>query len=211
MLPLAHGAKRGENRVGPAAGERHERPRRDGPFEVKVELGAVGPAEPGEKTADGGGESHRDPSYGTAAAGGEPARTGVLPASRLWIRAAAFGADLLLLAGAPLLVATLVIVVILLASPDPPMALSRGYYGAQALFVLLFLFRDTGGASPGKRLFGLSLQGEDGRPVTAAASLVRNIPMLVPGWNLIELLAVVRRRDGRRQGDRLAGTTLLEG
>ena len=176
-----------------------------------MELGAVGPAEPGEKTADGGGESHRDPSYGTVAAGGEPARAGVLPASRLWIRAAAFGADLLLLAGAPLLVATLVIVVILLASPDPPMALSRGYYGAQALFVLLFLFRDTGGASPGKRLFGLSLRGEDGRPVTAAASLVRNIPMLVPGWNLVELLAVVRRRDGRRQGDRLAGTTLLEG
>jgi len=176
-----------------------------------MELDEVGAAKAGEKTADGRGQNHRGPSYGTAAPGGEPVRAGVLPASRRWIRAAAFGTDLLILAGAPLLLSTLVIVVILLVTPDPPMTLSRGFYVAQALFFGLFLLRDAGGASPGKRLFGLRLQREDGNRVTAATSLVRNIPMLVPGWNLFELLAVMRRPDGRRQGDRLSGTTLLEG
>lgn len=209
-LPLAHGAERGENRVGPAAGERDERPRRDGPFEVKVELGAVGPAEAGEETTDGGGREHAGSSYGRFASAGEPAPAGVLPPLRLWIRAAAFGIDLLLLAGGPLLLSTVVIVVILLATPDPPLTIARGFYAAQALFALLFLLRDTGGASPGKRLFGLRLRRGDGRRVSATTSLIRNLPMLVPGWNLFELLAVIRRLDGRRQGDRLAGTTLLE-
>ena len=46
--------------------------------------------------------------------------------------------------------------------------------------------------------------------MAASASVVRNLPLLVPGWNLLELLAVMRRPDGRRLGDRLAGTTLLE-
>jgi len=177
---------------------------------VKVELGAIGPAEAGEETTDGGGREHAGSSYGRFAAAGEPAPAGVLPPLRLWIRAAAFGTDLLLLAGGPLLLSTVVIVVILLATPDPPLTISRGFYAAQALFALLFLLRDTGGASPGKRLFGLRLRREDGRRVTARTSLIRNLPMLVPGWNLFELLAVMRRLDGRRQGDRLAGTTLLE-
>ena len=175
-----------------------------------MELGAVGPAEAGEKAADGRRREHDTSSYGRLSSAGEPARSGVLPPSRLWIRAAAFGVDLLLLAGAPLLLSAGVIVLVLLATPDPPIALANGFYAAQALFGILFLFRDTGGASPGKRLFGLTLRREEGRRVTAAASLIRNLPMLVPGWNLLELLAVMRHPDGRRQGDRLAGTTLLE-
>jgi uncharacterized RDD family membrane protein YckC len=209
-LPLANRAERGENRVGPAGGERDESPRRDGPFEVKVEFGAIRPPEAEEKAADGGSRRHAGPSYGRFSPAGEPVPAGVLPPLRLWIRAAAFGVDLLLLAGAPLLLSTTVIVVVLLATPEPPATLARGFYAAQAFFGLLFLMRDTGGASPGKRLFGLALRRGDGRRVTVATSLVRNFPMLVPGWNLIELFVVMRRPDGRRQGDRLAGTTLLE-
>jgi uncharacterized RDD family membrane protein YckC len=157
----------------------------------------------GEKTADTVGERHAPPSYG-------PLPPGVLPPNRLWIRAAAYGVDLLILAGGPLLLSTVVIVVILLVAKDPPATLARGFVAAQALFALLFLVRDTGGGSPGKRLFGLRLVREGGEPVGLLASVARNIPMLVPGWNLIELLAVVRRGDGRRGGDRLAGTTLVE-
>ncbi|HSB36035.1 MAG TPA: RDD family protein, partial [Thermoanaerobaculia bacterium] len=175
-----------------------------------VKLGVVGPSKAGEEPADGVVEGHGTSSYGSGSRPGEPAGTGQLPASRLWIRAAAFGADLLLLAGAPLLVSTFVIVLVLLSTPDPPPTLARGFHAAQALFALLFLLRDTGGKSPGKRLFGLVLHREGGGRVTALDSLARNLPMLVPGWNLIELLVVIRRPDGRRQGDRLAGTTLLE-
>ncbi len=102
------------------------------------------------------------------------------------------------------------IVAFLLFVADPPPSLARGFLAAQGLFAVLFLLRDTGGGSPGKKLFGLRLVRSGGRPVGVVASVARNIPMLVPGWNVIELLAVMRRRDGRRGGDRLAGTTLLE-
>jgi uncharacterized RDD family membrane protein YckC len=118
--------------------------------------------------------------------------------------------DLLVLAGGPLLLSTLAIVTFLLFVPDPPALLAGGFLAAQGLFAILFLLRDTGGGSPGKKLFGLRLVRDGGRPVGVLASVTRNLPMLVPGWNLIELAAVIRRRDGRRGGDRLAGTTLLE-
>jgi uncharacterized RDD family membrane protein YckC len=168
-----------------------------------MELDAGTTPKTGEKAVNGGGERHAPASYG-------PLPPGVLPPGRLWIRAAAYGVDLLLLAGGPLLLSTLVIIFILLVATDPPASLARGFIAAQALFALLFLLRDSGGRSPGKRLFGLRLVREGGRPVGVLASVARNIPMLVPGWNLVELLAVVRRSDGRRGGDRLAGTTLVE-
>ncbi len=170
---------------------------------MQVELDAGTKPKAGEKAGDAVGKRHGPPSYG-------PLGPGVLPPGRLWIRAAAYGVDLLVLAGGPLLLSTAVIVVILLVSTDPPATLARGFLAAQALFVLLFLVRDTGGASPGKRLFGLRLVREGGEPVGVLASITRNFPMLVPGWNLVELLAVIRRTDGRRGGDRLAGTTLVE-
>jgi uncharacterized RDD family membrane protein YckC len=41
-------------------------------------------------------------------------------------------------------------------------------------------------------------------------SVLRNLPLLVPGLNLLEAAAVVRRPDARRLGDRLAGTSVGE-
>lgn len=202
-LACAEGPKVGENGARPATGEPDESGRRDAALEVKVELDLRGGPEAGEKAPGGARARHEAPSYG-----GLP--PGVLPRERLWVRAAAFGVDLLVFAGGPLLLSTAVIVVILLYSPDPPATLGLGFFAAQTLFVLLFLLRDTWGASPGKRLFGLRLVREGGRPVGVATSVVRNVPMLVPGWNLIELLSVIRSDDGRRGGDRLAGTTLVE-
>jgi len=192
-----------ENGAGPPAGKADERGRGDGALEVKVKLGFGSGPEAEEKPAGGVGGEHAAPSYGAPP-------PGVVPRGRLWIRASAFGVDLLLLAGGPLLLSTVVIVAILLYSAEPPPTLGRGFVAAQGVFAVLFLLRDTGGGSPGKRLFGLRLVRERGRPVGFLASIARNLPMLVPGWNLIELLVVIRRADGRRGGDRLAGTTLLE-
>jgi uncharacterized RDD family membrane protein YckC len=199
----AERSKVGENGPRLTCGEADQGRRRDGAFEVQVEFDFRSGPEAGEKGAKGGWGEHDRPSYGAFP-------PGVLPPGRLWIRGAAFGVDLLLLAGTPLLLSTLAIVAVLLYVPDPPVSLARGFVAAQGVFALLFLFRDTGGGSPGKRLFGLRLVREGGRPVGLLASMGRNVPMLVPGWNLIELFAVIRRRDGRRGGDRLAGTTLLE-
>jgi uncharacterized RDD family membrane protein YckC len=126
------------------------------------------------------------------------------------MRAAAFGVDLLLVAGGPFLVASAIVFGIAWVAPEPPVGLDAGFRAAQVLAAVLFLLRDAGGGSPGKKLFGLRLVQPGGLSAGAAASLVRNLPLLLPGWNLIEIAAVVRRRDGRRPGDRLARTTLVE-
>lgn len=201
--PGSDGVRVGENGVGRASREPDEGRWRDAPLEVQVELDLRSGSEPGEEEAAGTGWRHGTPSYGALP-------PGVLPPGRRWIRAAAYGVDLLILAGGPLLLSTLAIVVFLLFVSDPPSSLAGGFIAAQVLFAVLFLLRDAGGASPGKRLFGLRLVREGGRPVGILASVTRNIPMLVPGWNVIELMAVMSRRDGRRVGDRLAGTTLVE-
>jgi len=76
--------------------------------------------------------------------------------------------------------------------------------------VCLFLLRDADGGSPGKRLFGLRLIRRGGARAGPLQSLLRNVMLLVPGWNLIELASLIRREDGRRPGDRAAGTALVE-
>jgi uncharacterized RDD family membrane protein YckC len=125
------------------------------------------------------------------------------------MRAAAFGVDLVLVAGGPLLVASALVFGIA-ALAEKPAGLDDGFRAAQILAVLLFLARDAAGGSPGKKLFGLRLVRGDGTPAGLGASLLRNLLLLVPGWNLVEIVSVMRRRDGRRPGDRLARTALVE-
>lgn len=159
------------------------------------------------------GEAHGSGSYGLYRT--LPTRVSGLyalgvPRERLWTRAAAFGIDLVLLAGGPLLLAAVIVFGILLADPDPPRGLSLGFRAAQAVFVLLFLARDSGPGSPGKRLLGLRVVGPGGVSRSLWASVLRNLPLLLPGWNLLEAIEVVRRGDGRRPGDRIAGTRVVE-
>lgn len=104
--------------------------------------------------------------------------------------------------------ATLVVFGLLLAVPDVSPRVGIGFRIAQAVFLLGFLLRDAGGASPGKRLFGLKTGIFPGRG-PLLASVARNLPLIVPGWNLLEALAVLRE-DQRRPGDRLAGTFVAE-
>jgi uncharacterized RDD family membrane protein YckC len=139
-----------------------------------------------------------------------PVRLGTPPRARLWMRIAAFGVDLLLVAGGPLLLASVIVLGVHMASREVSAGLDTGFQAAQAVAVGLFLFRDAGGGSPGKKLFGLRLIREGGANAGVLQSLLRNAALLVPGWNLIELTSVMRRRDGRRPGDRVAGTALVE-
>ena len=188
-----------ERRAGPP-GEADERRRADGSLEVKVQLG--------QRTEAGreGGDGHAGGSYGRTG----PADVSLVPSERLWLRAAAFGLDLICLAGGPLLLATIVVFLVVLFSAEPPAGLPRVYRAAQLLFVALFLLRDARGASPGKSLLGLSVVRRGGGRAGVRASVLRNLPLLVPGLNLLEAAAVARRPDSRRLGDRLAGTTVGE-
>lgn len=104
--------------------------------------------------------------------------------------------------------ATVLVFGVLLVLPEAPPRVTLAFRFAQGVFLLAFLFRDVSGASPGKRLFGLRLvqvRGGSG----PLASIARNAPLLLPGWNLVEGLSVLKR-DQRRPGDRIAGTGVTE-
>ena len=189
-----------------AAGETDEGRSRNRALEVQVELDGRREPEPSEEGGGGRSEAHAGGSYGLPEAG----PLGTPPRERLWMRAAAFGVDLLLVAGGPFVVSSGIVLVILAVASEPPAGLDAGFRAAQAVAGLLFLFRDAAGGSPGKKLFGLRLVLPGSAPAGPLASVTRNLLLLIPGWNLVEIAAVIRRRDGRRPGDRLAGTTLVE-
>ncbi|MGA7613900.1 MAG: RDD family protein [Thermoanaerobaculia bacterium] len=92
-----------------------------------------------------------------------------------------------------------------------PRTINLTWYLAGAIFVTAILLRDAiGGKSPGKRMLGLLLTTRSGRPCGVGRSVLRNLPLLIPGWNLIEAYLVAFTRSGRRTGDRIAGTTVSE-
>jgi len=70
----------------------------------------------------------------------------------------------------------------------------------------------TGGRSLGKRLVGLQVMRDGGLPLTAEASLVRNLLRLVdllPGTYVVGLVAMVLSGQGKRLGDQAAGTVVV--
>lgn len=83
-------------------------------------------------------------------------------------------------------------------------AILWGYY---LLFELIW-----SGQSPGKRLFGLRVVREGGRPITFAASAVRNLIRLIdflPLFYGIGTVAMFADRRDRRLGDLAAGTLVV--
>lgn len=206
--PRADGAEIRENGCRRAGREAYERRRGDRALEVQVELDRGRRREAAKKTGGGRSDGHADASYGVLDTG--PVPLGAPPRGRLWMRAAAFGVDLLLVAGGPLLVASAIVFGIAAVAEEPPVGLDEGFRAAQILAILLFLLRDAAGGSPGKKLFGLRLIRRGGTPAGPVASLARNLTLFVPIWNLVEIVSVIHRRDGRRPGDKLAGTTLVE-
>jgi len=207
--PRANRREIGEDGVLGAGREADEGGRRDGSLEVQVKLNFRRGREPSEEGESVSSESHARTSYEKTFETG-PVPLGTPPRQRLWMRAAAFGVDVILVAGVPLLLASAIVLCVYASSREAPAGLDDGFRAAQAAALGRFLFRDAGGGSPGKKLFGLRLILQGGANAGALQSLLRNAPLLIPGWNLIELSSLLRRRDGRRPGDRAAGTLLVE-
>jgi uncharacterized RDD family membrane protein YckC len=122
-------------------------------------------------------------------------------------RAGAFAVDLLI-RGALLLAAGMVLAPL-------------GRFGGGLALILWFalewfypvLFElQPGGATPGKRAFGLRVTMDSGLPITPAASLLRNLlrsaDFLPVGYGL-GLASVLMRSDFKRLGDLAAGTIVV--
>lgn len=85
------------------------------------------------------------------------------------------------------------------------------WWSALLVFILFILFRDGfGGRSVGKRVMAVEIRTPAGRGVSLFRSAARNLPLVVPLWNLVEVAMVFFAADGRRTGDRIAKTTIIE-
>ena len=83
------------------------------------------------------------------------------------------------------------------------------WWVALGILVIGILIRDGyHGRSPGKRLLGLRLVTPRGEGCGYVRSIIRNLPLLLPIWNLVEAILVVTGK--RRTGDRIAKTTVME-
>lgn len=90
-----------------------------------------------------------------------------------------------------------------------PKGIHLVWWGALAVLMIAMLLRDGfRGRSIGKHLLGLRLVTPRGDGCGYLRSIVRNIPLLIPGWNLLEMLMVMLGRS--RTGDRIARTTVTE-
>ena len=91
--------------------------------------------------------------------------------------------------------------------PDAPLVEIGAF--ASIVFLLAFLARDTRGGFSRKWL-GFRIEDERGRPPGWARSFLRNLPLLVPGWNVWEAVSVLRHGDRPRPIDRLLGLRFRE-
>jgi uncharacterized RDD family membrane protein YckC len=83
------------------------------------------------------------------------------------------------------------------------------WWAALAILLLGLLIRDGfKGRSIGKQMLGLRLLTPKGEGCSYPRSLLRNAPLVIPGWNLLEVVLVAFGRP--RTGDRLAKTTVAE-
>lgn len=90
-----------------------------------------------------------------------------------------------------------------------PKAIQIVWWAALAILMAAMLLRDGyRGRSIGKQLLGLRLLTPRGEGCGLVRSVVRNFPLLVPGWNLLEVILVLAGKP--RTGDRIARTTVTE-
>ena len=83
------------------------------------------------------------------------------------------------------------------------------WFVAVAILILGILLRDGyHGRSVGKRVLGLRLMTPRGEGCGYARSVIRNFPLIVPIWNLVEVGFVLAGRP--RTGDRIARTSVTE-
>ncbi|HYK03683.1 MAG TPA: RDD family protein [Thermoanaerobaculia bacterium] len=90
-----------------------------------------------------------------------------------------------------------------------PKGIQLVWWAALAILMLAMLLRDGfRRRSIGKQLLGLRVLTPKGEGCGYARSLLRNFPLVIPGWNVLEVMLVVLGRS--RTGDRLAKTTVTE-
>jgi hypothetical protein len=71
-----------------------------------------------------------------------------------------------------------------------------------------FLLRDARGGRARKWL-ALEARNPDGRPPGALGSIRRNLPLLIPLWNLYDAWPLLKDGSASRRCDRRAGTRIL--
>jgi uncharacterized RDD family membrane protein YckC len=90
-----------------------------------------------------------------------------------------------------------------------PKGIQLVWWAALGILMLAMLLRDGfHGRSMGKQLLGLRLLTPRGEGCGYGRSLVRNLPLLIPPWNLLEVILVLAGKP--RTGDRIARTTVTE-
>lgn len=83
------------------------------------------------------------------------------------------------------------------------------WWVALGIIVFALLIRDGfRGRSLGKQILGLRMITPRGERCGYGRSVVRNIPLIVPLWNVIEVALVLAGKP--RTGDRIARTTVTE-
>ena len=88
-------------------------------------------------------------------------------------------------------------------------AISIVWFITLGILVIGLLIRDGfRGRSLGKHMLGLRLMTPAGEGCGYVRSVVRNVPLIVPVWNLVEVVLVVAGRP--RTGDRIARTLVME-
>lgn len=88
-------------------------------------------------------------------------------------------------------------------------AISIVWMVALAILVIGMLIRDGyRGRSLGKQMLGLRLMTPRGEGCGYGRSIARNAPLIVPLWNLVEVILVIAGRP--RTGDRIARTAVTE-
>lgn len=123
------------------------------------------------------------------------------------LRIAAFLVDALLIALILILPAT--IVSYGMTWTATPKGIQLVWWTALGILIFALLIRDgIRGRSIGKHLLGLRLVTGSGKPCGYFRSIVRNLPLIVPLWNVVELVMVVF--GSSRTGDRIARTLVTE-
>ena len=90
-----------------------------------------------------------------------------------------------------------------------PRGIQLVWWVALAILMLAMLLRDGfRRRSIGKQLLGLRLLTPKGEGCGYTRSFLRNLPLVVPGWNVIEVFLVLAGRS--RTGDRMARTMVTE-
>jgi uncharacterized RDD family membrane protein YckC len=90
-----------------------------------------------------------------------------------------------------------------------PKGIQLVWWAALGILMIAMLLRDGfRRRSIGKQLLGLRLLTPKGEGCGYFRSFVRNVPLVIPGWNLVEVLLVIFGK--ARTGDRIAKTTVTE-